>query len=182
LTYNPRVFFHLVKVSIRKLLIFTIQFWGFWLIDWQLIVGWGTDDYNSKVLDFTTIPHPRLNLGDRIFWCNYFVFILIKSSFCVHVICTTINPDWGNHHVRWLFKDKSWVQRFAPTGDWTQPSCPLSNAITIRPRRPRFLYRNLFYISNNLYKMTLITVQLHVNLIKKHVFISLLFQTNYLFQ
>jgi len=28
-----------------------------WLIDWQLIVDWGTDSSNTEVLDFTTIPY-----------------------------------------------------------------------------------------------------------------------------
>jgi len=50
------------------------------------------------------------------------VFLIIKSVFLVHVICTTINPDWGNNNVRWLFKDKSWGKRFALTGDWTPVS------------------------------------------------------------
>jgi len=27
------------------------------LIDWQLLVGWGTDSSNTKVLDFTTVPY-----------------------------------------------------------------------------------------------------------------------------
>jgi len=46
-----------------------------WLIDWQLIVGWGTDSSNTEVLDFTTIPYtiivscshlnyPWLNFGN----------------------------------------------------------------------------------------------------------------------
>jgi len=47
--------------------------------------------------------------------------------FFVHVICTTIHPDWGSHHVRWLFLDKSWGQRFALTGDWT----PVSQSIAM---------------------------------------------------
>jgi len=100
---------------------------GYWLIDWQLIVGWGTDSSNAEVLDFTTIPYtiivscshlnyPWLNFGnsDVIILC----FLIIKSGFLfMWSICTTINPDCGNHHIRWLFKDKSWGQRFAPTGD-----------------------------------------------------------------
>jgi len=55
--------------------------------------------------------------------CNYFVlFLIIKSGFFVHVICTTVNPDWVNHHFRWLFKDKSWGQRFTLTGNQTPAS------------------------------------------------------------
>jgi len=45
------------------------------LIDWQLIVGWGIDSSNIEVLDFTTIPftiieswshlnYPWLNFGN----------------------------------------------------------------------------------------------------------------------
>jgi len=48
------------------------------LIDWQLIVGWGTDSSITEVLDFTTIPYtnivscshlnyPWLNFGNGIF-------------------------------------------------------------------------------------------------------------------
>jgi len=51
------------------------------------------------------------------------VFLIIKSGFLfMWSICTTINPDCGNHQYRWLFKDKSWGQRFAPTRDWTPAS------------------------------------------------------------
>jgi len=49
-----------------------------WLINWQLIVGWGTDSSNTKVSDFTTITctvtasyshlnYPLLNFGNGIF-------------------------------------------------------------------------------------------------------------------
>jgi len=48
------------------------------IIDWQLIVGWGTDSFNTEVIDFTTIPYtiivscchlnyPWLNFGNGIF-------------------------------------------------------------------------------------------------------------------
>jgi len=48
-----------------------------WLIDWQLIVGWGTDSSSTEVLDFTRIPYtiivsyshlnyPGLNFGNGI--------------------------------------------------------------------------------------------------------------------
>jgi len=28
-----------------------------WFLDWQLVVGWGTDSSDYVVLDFTTIPY-----------------------------------------------------------------------------------------------------------------------------
>jgi len=98
------------------------------IIDWQLKVGWGTNSSNTEVLDFTTIPYtvfvsyshlnyPWLNFGNGIYW--YFVFLITKSRFCSCDICRTINPDCGNHHVRWLFKDKYWGKKFAMTRDWT---------------------------------------------------------------
>jgi len=48
-------------------------------IDWQLIAGWGTDNSNTEVFDFTKIPYtiivscsshlnyPWLNFGNGIF-------------------------------------------------------------------------------------------------------------------
>jgi len=56
------------------------------------MVGWGTDSSNTEVLVFTkilytvivsysTLDYPCLNFGNGIFWCNYFVFLIIKSAF-----------------------------------------------------------------------------------------------------
>jgi len=57
-----------------------------------------------EVLDFTTISYTIIVSYSHL---NYpqlnFVFWIIKSGFFVHVICTTKNPDRGNHHVIWLF-------------------------------------------------------------------------------
>jgi len=38
-------------------MILFLSFRYYWLIDWQLIVGWGTDSSNTEVLDFTTIHY-----------------------------------------------------------------------------------------------------------------------------
>jgi len=96
-----------------------------WLID-SLYVGWGTDSYNTKVLDLQQFPTfllclavtwsiPSSILGLGFFWYNYFVFLIIKSGF---LFMWSAQPGCGNHQIGWLFKDKSWGQRFAPAGDW----------------------------------------------------------------
>jgi len=62
-----------------------------WLSAYSQLRNWSI----TEVLDYTTIPYgvkvsyshlnyPWLNFGNDIFWCNYFMFLIIKSGFlCV---------------------------------------------------------------------------------------------------
>jgi len=103
------------------------------VIDWQLIVSWGTDSCKTEgitifkfslhcycVLRSAELPLNCLLAGMVISNVIICIFQLLNQVFCY---CDLHNhQSWlrYNHHVRWLFKDKSWGQRFALTGDWTR--------------------------------------------------------------